>query len=96
MIVVGLLLLFTTVFCRALAAQHFCTGDLRMGISQTFQILSRFSIVLRKLLGSTDPVRLRAEEALISDGALGILGSLLPKIHGLVSVVTHNGLLILR
>ena len=54
-----------------------------MGFSQTFQILSRCGIVLRELLGSTDPVRLRAEEMLVPDGALGKRGSLLPQVHSL-------------
>lgn len=67
-----------------------------MGFSQTFQLLSRCGIVLREVPGSTDPVRLRAEEMLIPDGALGKRGSLLPKVHGLASVIADNGHLILR
>lgn len=67
-----------------------------MGFSQTFQILSRCGIVLRELPGSTDPIRLRAEEALVSDDALGKRGSLLPQVHSLASVVADNGHLILR
>ena len=67
-----------------------------MGFGQTLQLLSRCGIVLGELPGPTDQVRLRAEEMLIPDGALGKRGSLLPQDHGLVSVVADNGHLILR
>ena len=67
-----------------------------MGFSSTFQILSRYGIVLRELQGSTDPVRLRAEEMLIPNSALGNRAGLLSQDHGLVSVVAGNGHMILR
>ena len=66
-----------------------------MGFSPTFQILSRDGIVLRELQGSTDPVRLRAEEMLIPNSALGNQAGLFPQDHGLISVVAGNVHLIL-
>jgi len=67
-----------------------------MGFSPTLQLLSRFGIVLRELLGSTNQIRLRAEEMLIPDNTLGKRGSLLFQGHSLGSVGVGNGHLILR
>jgi hypothetical protein len=61
-----------------------------------FQILSRDGIVLRELLGSTNPIGLRAEEPFISDRALGNCSSLLFQDHRLGSVVASNSHLILQ
>jgi hypothetical protein len=71
-VVFGLpLLIIATASPRSPGSLLSRSSDLRMGFSQTFQILSRCGIVLRELPGATDPVRLRAEETLIPDGALG-------------------------
>ena len=66
-----------------------------IGVSPTFQILSRYGIVLRELPGSTHPIGLRTEELFISYSTLGYRGSLLFEDHRLSSIVTDYGLLIL-
>jgi hypothetical protein len=94
-VVVGLLLINTAAH-RSPTRLSSRSSGIRMGFSPTFQILSRYGIVLRELQGSTDPVRLRAEEMLIPNSALGNRAGLLPQNHGLVSVIAGNLHMILR